>query len=116
MNFDFSELLVFLIAVREDSIRDILLKAYDLKMNNGEYAFVGIQLVKANTKFSELPWFVSGDPRSRDARIIFESYMEVNVRVPTSPQYTMFADQVVKYAKKNLSSLANEGDVRIIII
>lgn len=104
---------MFLI-VREETTRDILLKAMELGMTNGDYVFIGVQLVKSSRDFSELAWFLPGDPKNRDARLAFESYMEINVKVPTSPQYTAFVDKVVRHATQNLSSSGKTRDVRLI--
>lgn len=101
-----------LLVVREDNIRDVLLKAMELGMTSGEYVFVGVQLVKHTREFNELAWFVPGNPRNRDARLAFESYLEINVRVPTSPQYTAFVDRVVKFASQNLSIDGKSRSVR----
>lgn len=47
-----------------DLLRQILLSAYDLKMGNGGYVFLTIELFKHRKSFGNFDWFVPGDSRN----------------------------------------------------
>ena len=104
---------VIILLVQEQVVRDILLEAYDLGMHNGEYTFIGIELIRHNREHADLPWFKVNDSRNKEARMIYEAYMTIAVRVPTSPQYNSYKYKVVKVAENKLGSRISVNDVRL---
>lgn len=90
---------VILLLVSGAYMRDILLQAYDLAMGNGEYAFIGIELIKAKSAGSgDISWYRLGDRRNKEAKIMYEAFMVIAVRVPVSAAYNTFVFEVAKRA------------------
>lgn len=65
-------------------------------MGGGDYAFIGVELVKSTASNGDFSWYQPGDKRNKHAREMYESLMMVNVRVPTSPEYTTFTHKVLQ--------------------
>ncbi|UYV69612.1 NPR1 [Cordylochernes scorpioides] len=86
---------VVVLAGSEDTVRGILLAAYDLGMGGGDFAFINLELLPAHDR----PWHRLGDSRNEDARHMFESLLTVRVRVPTGPEYGQFATEVIRRAQ-----------------
>ncbi|CAG2105995.1 unnamed protein product [Medioppia subpectinata] len=89
---------VFILISTGELVRHLLLEAYELGMNNGEYAFFGVELVKSTGTSGDFSWYQSGDKRNKQAREMYESLMMVMVRVPTSPEYATFTHKVTQMA------------------
>lgn len=92
--------------------RNFLVNAYDLDMNNGEYVFIGIELVKSSNDFS---WYKVGDKNNKKAKAIYESYLSLSVRVPTSSEYNIFVSDVFKRANLefqniNINHVSNQAN------
>ena len=113
-------------------VRQILLEAYDLGMNNGEYSFLGIELIKnkrssgglynknhsdhtsdrSSSVGPDFSWYVQGDRRNKQAREMFESLMMISVRVPVSSEYSSFVHEVTKRARDEFGTgLITDADV-----
>ena len=82
-------------------------------MGNGDYAFLGIELIKTRSSTSESSWYRPGDKRNKEAREMFESVLMIAVRVPTSVQYTSFVHDVVKKSQAEFGRGVSEADVSI---
>lgn len=102
-----------ILVVHEQTIRDILLEAYGLGMFNGEFTFIGIELIRHNREHAGIPWFKANDLRNKEAKIIYESYMAIAIRVPTSPQYNSFKYKVIKVAENKFGARLTINDVRV---
>lgn len=106
-----SQYTVFILVASGDLLRKILLDAHDLGMGNGDYAFLGVELVKTRSSSSESSWYRPGDKRNKEAREMFESLLMIAVRVPTSVQYTSFVHDVVKKSTAEFGRGVTEADV-----
>jgi hypothetical protein len=47
-----------------ETVRQILLSAYDIGMGKGEYVFLTVELFKHSNSFGNFEWFVAGDSRN----------------------------------------------------
>ncbi|KAI1289814.1 Atrial natriuretic peptide receptor 1 [Halotydeus destructor] len=87
-------------------------EAFDLGMQDGDYAFIGIQLVENKQTFGDFSWYKSGDTvGNKKARRMFESLMVIGVRVPVSEEYAAFVSQVTRQARAEFGSTVKEIDV-----
>lgn len=102
---------MFILVASGQVVRDILLEGYDLGMNSGEYAFVGIELVKSRLNSGDFSWYQPGDRRNKQAREMFEALLMVNVRVPVTGEYSSFVHEVAKKAVGEFGSSKSEPDV-----
>lgn len=102
-----------MLAIPGESLRDFLLDAYDLGMGSGEYAFLAIELIRSSSVASQEAhgWYRIGDRRNKEAREIFESLLQIAVRVPTSIRFTSFVHEVVKRAQNEFSTSIKVSDV-----
>lgn len=108
-------LTVILLAVASQSLRNILLDAYDLGMNSGEYAFLAIELIRESSTSSESHgWYKIGDRRNKEAREMFESLLQISSRVPTSIRFTSFVHEVTKRAHNEFAATLKDTDVSYI--
>lgn len=82
-------------------------------MSNGEYAFLSIELIKSRATLTESSWYRVGDRRNKDAREMFESLLQIAVRVPTSTMYSNFVHDVVKRSHTQDGSTVTDIDVSI---
>lgn len=55
---------VILILTNGDTLRQILLSAFDLGMSNGGYVFLSVELFKHVNSFGNFQWYVPGDTRN----------------------------------------------------
>lgn len=92
--------------------RNILIEAHEMGMGNGEYAFIGIELLKQSGSSSDFSWYKSGDRRNKAAREIYESLMVIAVRVPTSPEYSSFMHKVGKMSSEQFGGVKIQDNVR----
>lgn len=53
-----------LILTSGETLRQILLAAYDLNMGYGGYVFLTVELFKHTNSFGNFDWYISGDPRN----------------------------------------------------
>lgn len=102
---------VMMIVTGGDLLREILLDAHALGMSTGEYAFLSIELIKSKATLSESSWYRAGDRRNKDAREIFESLLQIAVRVPTSALYSNFVHDVVKRSHVEFGATVSDIDV-----
>lgn len=93
--------------------RDILLEAHELGMGNGEYTFIGIELIRNTASFGDFSWYRPGDRRNKEAKEMFHALMMIAVRVPTSPEYASFTHTVAKTSQEEFGVNLSESDVRI---
>lgn len=116
---------VLLLINEHQSIRKLLLCAHQLRMNNGEYTFLAlnlglksaraVSLVDTNatnaTKrvapvegrslgaLQNIDWFVADDEENNlKAREMFESLMVFSVQLPISDEYNLFVEQTLDLA------------------
>ena len=101
---------VLLVLTSGELLRQILLEAHEQGMSNGEYAFLSIELIKSRAT-SDSSWYRAGDRKNKEAREMFESLLQISVRVPTSTQYANFVHDVVK--RSRIESGASQSDVDV---
>lgn len=51
---------VFILLSSPNTVRKILLEAYELQMHTGEYAFIGIEMIKNKKIYGEFNWYKQG--------------------------------------------------------
>ncbi|XP_076365944.1 atrial natriuretic peptide receptor 3-like [Tachypleus tridentatus] len=106
---------IFIIIGTGETVREILLAAYDLGMGNGEYAFLSVELFNNKKAFGEFTWYKKDDPRNNEARKMYESLLLVTVRVPTGEKYTQFVQEVIETSKKEFNKPVVESQVNVIV-
>ncbi|XP_076352674.1 atrial natriuretic peptide receptor 1-like [Tachypleus tridentatus] len=99
---------VFVLVTEWETIRSLLLEAYNLGMGNGEYTFFTFQLNKNKKKYGEISWYIPGDYRNKDARKMYEALMVVTLRVPATLQYKQFSAKVLENSRLKYNSNADE--------
>lgn len=55
---------MILILTNGDTLRQVLLSAFDLGMGDGGYVFLSVELFKHASSFGNFDWFVKGDSRN----------------------------------------------------
>lgn len=100
-----------MIVTSGDLLREILLEGHALGMSSGEYAFLSIELIKSRAVLAESSWYRAGDRRNKDAREMFESLLQIAVRVPTSALYSNFVHDVVKRSHAEFGETVTDVDV-----
>ncbi|XP_033105944.1 atrial natriuretic peptide receptor 1-like [Anneissia japonica] len=81
-----------------DAIRAIMLKAYDMGMTTGEYAFFNIQLFDSDY-FGDSGWR-RNDENDEKAKEAYRAMMTLTLRKPDSPEYKNFSIEVKEHALK----------------
>ncbi|GFO01810.1 guanylate cyclase [Plakobranchus ocellatus] len=78
-----------------DSVREIMIKAYELGFDDGEYVFFNIDLFSSYNA-SARAWYRADDTEERNvqARSAYESLMAVSLRKPTGTAYEEFSEDV----------------------
>ena len=79
-------------------------------MHKGEYAFIGIELIKAK-KIDAIEWYKYGDKRNKEAKSIFESLIIFTVKIPISNNYRNFVYEVSKRARNEFKDDFTVEDV-----
>ena len=105
--------IVIIVMTSGELLRQILLEAHGLGMSNGEFAFVSMELVKSKSSSAESSWYRPGDRRNKDAREMFESLLQIAVRVPTSSQYSNYVHDVVKRSHAEFGETVTDIDVSV---
>lgn len=96
-------------------MRQILLAAFDLKMNNGGYVFIAVELFKHVSSFGNFDWFVPGDPRNDDVKQIYQSLFLISVHVPITDLYQQFAEDVIVRSRTDFNTSFTVKDVNVIL-
>lgn len=104
----FFVLTVFFMLMGGELTRNFLIHAYDLGMNNGEYVFFGLELVKSTGSTNDFSWYKAGDVNNKKARSIYESFLSLAVRVPLSVEYNTFVNKVYKKATSEFDNIKSE--------
>ncbi|KAI1291124.1 Atrial natriuretic peptide receptor 1 [Halotydeus destructor] len=102
---------VILLVASGQMVREILLAAHELGMNNGEYTFIGIELIKDKRAGGDFNWYQLGDRRNMAAREMFESFMVISVRVSVSRENGSFVHEVAKRSQLQYGSTITEADI-----
>ncbi|XP_052264971.1 atrial natriuretic peptide receptor 1-like isoform X4 [Dreissena polymorpha] len=92
---------IVVLCASADSVREIMIKAHEMKFDNGEYVFFSIDLFSSKNE-STKPWYREGDTpeRNEKAKKAYEALMTVTLRKPTSPEYKNFSMEVKRRAKE----------------
>ena len=102
---------LFVLLMNGELSRNFMLKAFDLGMANGEYAFIGVELMHSSGKANDFSWYKAGDNRNnRKAKKIYESFLSLAVRVPTSAEYALFSSKVLQRATDTLNDEASRNN------
>ena len=81
-----------------DYVRNFLVNAHDLGMNNGEFAFFGIELLRQQGANNNFGWYRPADRNNKKAKQMFESLMTMAVRIPTSEEYSLLESKITTRA------------------
>ena len=90
-----------------------MIKSYDLGMANGEYVFFGVELVRSGGEANDFSWYKAGDRNNRKAKLIYESFFSLAVRVPTSAEYALFSSKVLQRATDTLNDEASSNAINV---
>ncbi|XP_054752067.2 atrial natriuretic peptide receptor 1-like [Lytechinus pictus] len=91
---------IIFLAVDGDTLRSIMLNAYDLNLLNGEYAFINIIPFRDVDIFGNDSW-ERGDGRDYQAKQAYEALMTIRVFEPTSSVYKDFEKEVILRREMN---------------
>ncbi|XP_071510210.1 atrial natriuretic peptide receptor 1-like [Diadema antillarum] len=89
-------------AVDGDTLRDIMLHAFDLGLLNGDYAFINIIPFRDKQVFGDDSW-ERGDERDADAKLAYEALMTIRVFEPTSEEYRQFEREVAAIQRRDFN-------------
>ncbi|KAG8179782.1 hypothetical protein JTE90_002822 [Oedothorax gibbosus] len=106
---------VFILLACGETVRSILLAAYDLGMDRGDYAFLSVELIKNQVSSKQFSWYKPNDKRNKDARKIYESLMVIAVRVPVRSEYKTFIRNIQELSKKKFSSIIETSAINPVI-
>ncbi|XP_055351630.1 atrial natriuretic peptide receptor 1-like [Paramacrobiotus metropolitanus] len=104
---------VFLLLAPSVTVRRIMIAASGLGMTSGDYVYLCVNLFDSTTwgNFS----YAAGDGLDDVAKAAFQSMLMVSLDLPTTVQYDIFAQQVVKLSAQNYGYVYNSSqDVDII--
>ncbi|KAF8795122.1 Atrial natriuretic peptide receptor 1 like protein [Argiope bruennichi] len=106
---------VFIILACGGTVRSILLAGYDLGMENGEYAFLSIELLKNQLYSKQFNWYKPNDKRNKEARKMYESLLIISIRVPVREEYQLFIKDMKEIAKKKFSAILESSSINPIV-
>ena len=126
---------VLLLLAEPRAVRNLLLCAHQLRMNNGEFTFLGLDLglrlargqqqqqaqqeSRYGARRQSFDWFVEGDEENNlYARHMFESLMVLSVELPVSDEYNLFVEQTLdmvhaEYGSEVRFERSNVGQVAV---
>ncbi|XP_011679773.2 atrial natriuretic peptide receptor 1-like [Strongylocentrotus purpuratus] len=93
---------VIFMAVDGDTLREIMLHAYDLDLINGDYAFINIIPFRDEQLFGDDSW-ERGDNRDEEAKVAYQALMTIRVFEPTSEAYREFEENVRERQKRDFN-------------
>nr|XP_027206248.1 atrial natriuretic peptide receptor 1-like [Dermatophagoides pteronyssinus] len=106
---------VILILTTGETLRQILLAAFDLQMGNGGYVFLTVELFKHANSFGNFDWFVINDTRNDDVKHMYESLFILTVHVPMTEMYQKFANDVIEKSRNEFNTSFTMKDVNVIL-
>ncbi|GIY26309.1 atrial natriuretic peptide receptor 1 [Caerostris darwini] len=106
---------VFILFACGETVRSILLAAYELGMQNGEYAFISIELLKSQMLKKQFSWYKPNDRRNKEARKMYESLMIISIRVPVQEKYQIFIKNVKETARNKFSTILESSMINPIV-
>ncbi|GBO29402.1 Receptor-type guanylate cyclase gcy-28, partial [Araneus ventricosus] len=92
-----------------------MLAGYELGMENGEYAFLSIELLKNQLHSEQFNWYTPNDKKNKEARKMYESLMIISIRVPVREEYQIFINDVKEIAKNKFSSILESSSINPIV-
>eukprot|EP00057_Strongylocentrotus_purpuratus_P025301 XP_011679775.1 PREDICTED: atrial natriuretic peptide receptor 1-like isoform X2 [Strongylocentrotus purpuratus] len=93
---------IIFMAVDGDTLREIMLHAYDLDLINGDYAFINIIPFRDEQLFGDDSW-ERGDNRDEEAKVAYQALMTIRVFEPTSEAYREFEENVRERQKRDFN-------------
>lgn len=57
-----------------------------------------MELIRSGGEANDFSWYKAGDKNNRKAKIAYESFLSLAVRVPISAEYNLFVAKVVERA------------------
>ncbi|XP_075678607.1 atrial natriuretic peptide receptor 1-like [Dermatophagoides pteronyssinus] len=106
---------VILILTTGETLRQILLAAFDSQMGNGGYVFLTVELFKHANSFGNFDWFVNNDTRNDDVKHMYESLFILTVHVPMTEMYQKFANDVIEKSRNEFNTSFTMKDVNVIL-
>ncbi|XP_078664612.1 atrial natriuretic peptide receptor 1-like [Branchiostoma floridae x Branchiostoma belcheri] len=86
---------VIFIAARGETVRTMMLHAYDQGLITGEFVFFCVEFFRQPQMFGNFDW-KAGDGRDEDAKKAFEALFILSLYRPDTAEYATFADQVIR--------------------
>ncbi|XP_050417795.1 atrial natriuretic peptide receptor 1 [Patella vulgata] len=96
---------VIILCGSPDSIREIMLAAHELDLDNGDYVFFKIDIARSLDELvNEKPWYRENDTQERNeaARKAYEALMIFTVYTPTSTEYKAFTREIKRRVSKSI--------------
>ena len=97
-------------------VRNFLVNAYDIGMNNNEFAFFGIELLRQQGSNNNFGWYRPADRNNKKAKQMFESLMTMAVRIPTSEEYSILESKISTRAAEEFGHMNQSVSVRNLFI
>ncbi|XP_041460790.1 atrial natriuretic peptide receptor 1-like [Lytechinus variegatus] len=105
---------VIFMAVDGDTLREIMLHAYDLDLINGDYAFINIIPFRDEQLFGNDSW-KRGDDRDAEAKVAYQALMTIRVFEPTSEAYREFEQNVIERQKRDFNITDSDSGSNIFL-
>ncbi|CAH1257745.1 NPR1 [Branchiostoma lanceolatum] len=86
---------VIFIAARGETVRTMMLHAYDQGLTNGEFVFFCVEFFRQPQMFGTFDW-KTGDGRDGDAKMAFEALFILSLYRPDTAEYATFGDEVIR--------------------
>ncbi|XP_067144497.1 atrial natriuretic peptide receptor 1-like isoform X1 [Centruroides vittatus] len=84
-------------------------------MGNGDYVFISVEFFKNKPSFGDFSWYREDDTRNEDAKKIYEAFLLVSAKVPTTEKYKKFAEEVVLRSRIEFNTSFQTEDVNVIV-
>ncbi|KAI1295476.1 Atrial natriuretic peptide receptor 1 [Halotydeus destructor] len=104
---------IIILVAGGDTVRNVLLEAYELSMHQGDYVFIAVDFIPSREIFDHFSWFRPGDPSNEAARRIFDSLLVLSIRQPSGFRYDQFKNSVLE---RTFTSSTVPDDVRFNLI
>ncbi|KAG0414677.1 hypothetical protein HPB47_008169 [Ixodes persulcatus] len=93
---------VVVICASPDTVREIMLTAADLGMDNGDFVFFSVELFTTRNTSNTRPWYRESDTAERNsrARRAYEALLVVQTRIPESSEFAKFKNALHEAARR----------------
>ncbi|XP_037573883.1 atrial natriuretic peptide receptor 1 [Dermacentor silvarum] len=104
---------IVVICASPDTVREIMLTADDLGMDNGDFVFFSVELFTTRNTSNTRPWYRESDTAERNhrARKAYEALLVVQTRIPETSEFSHFKQALQETARKEFEFDYNTDEV-----